>query len=133
MRRGLTWLAVLLILVVPGCGSGRVKARGRLVSNGQPYHVDERDIVRIVFIPVGGAADLKAGGFMGEFDRKDGTFQVNGTDGRGMSPGRYRIALQVLRKRKDLLEGAFNAERSPFLRDVTPAGGDIVLDLSNPG
>jgi hypothetical protein len=134
MRRGLLWLIVSLILVAPGCGGpARVKVHGRLVSNGQPYQVNEGDLVRMSFVPIAAANDTKTVGYVAEFNRKDSTFQVNGADGRGMAPGQYRIALQVLRKREDLLEGAFNAARSPFLREVKNSGDEIVLDLGNPG
>ena len=53
-------------------------------------------------------------------------------DGRGVPPGKYRIAVEYLRNRNDVLKGAFDTERSPFVRDVNAQTGELVLDLDKP-
>jgi hypothetical protein len=131
MRRMTMLLVVLLLVLAAGCGPPRVKAKGRLVNNGEPYRVEETDIVHMAFTPTEGSAGHE-GNYVAEFNRKDSTFQVLGKEGRGLPPGKYRITVQVNRNRKDILKGAFGADKSPFVQDITDAGSEIVLDVGKP-
>ena len=133
MRRVVSFVLLLLVALTAGCGSGRVKARGRLLRDGQPLPADEPGVVHLVFIPLAEANPAAPeGSFVAEFHRSDATFRVTGRDGRGIPPGKYRIAVQVNRNRKDVFGGAFNAVNSPFVREVTSSGDEIVLDLEKP-
>jgi hypothetical protein len=124
-------LLVLLVgLLSAGCGSGRLKPHGRLLKDGAPYLPGPDEVVHISFVPAGeGAAEAAA---PATFNRDHGTFQVVGAQGQGVSPGRYRVCVQVIKKKKDLLRGAFGAAKSPFVRDVTRNSGDLTLDLAKP-
>jgi hypothetical protein len=62
----------------------------------------------------------------------DGTFQATGKDGKGLPPGKYKITVEHLRRKKDLLGGAFAAEKTPFVYDIDARTGEIVLDLAAP-
>jgi hypothetical protein len=66
------------------------------------------------------------------FDPDDGTFQAAGRDGQGIPPGKYRIAIEHLRNRADVLKGAYDAERSPFVREVRSAADEVTIDLAKP-
>ena len=47
-----------------------------------------------------------------------------------MPPGKYRIAVEHLRNKQDLLKGAFDETRSPFVRDVDSRTGEVTIDLA---
>jgi hypothetical protein len=125
-------IMVLVSFLVAGCGSSRVKVSGRLTKGGVPYVPGNNEMVRLVFSPLDPQASESRGSYLANFNREDGTFKVVGTDGKGIPPGQYRIAIRVLKNRKDLLKGAFEAKKSPFVREVTSSTKEISLDLANP-
>jgi hypothetical protein len=55
-----------------------------------------------------------------------------GPDGKGIPPGKYRLALEHLKKKQDLFRGAFDGDRSPIVREVTNNSQEILIDLDNP-
>jgi hypothetical protein len=130
MARGL--LGLLAALLLAGCGSGRVKPHGRLLNNGAPYVPGERDSVHIALFPVAEGGAPPEGACEALFNREDGTFQALGADGKGVLPGKYRICIQVIRRKKDVLKGAFGATKSPFVREVSNGSADFTLDLAKP-
>ena len=85
-----------------------------------------------MFVPLPEAGERATDFYMATVNLQDATFQAAGKDGRGVPPGKYRIAIEHLRNRKDLLKGAFDSERSPFVRDVNGQTGELVLDLDKP-
>jgi hypothetical protein len=121
---------VVLAILLVGCGSGRIKARGRLVKNGEPFVPGEREVVHIAFFALN--EDPKAKSYVVKFDRQDGTFQVTGSDGKGLPPGKYRVAVSLIKDHKDALNGAFDLKNSPFLCDVDNSSEEISLDLATP-
>jgi hypothetical protein len=50
---------------------------------------------------------------------------------KGLPPGKYRIALEHLKKKQDLFKGAFSGKRTPIVREVT-GSDEIVIDLDHP-
>jgi hypothetical protein len=40
--------------------------------------------------------------------------------------------VRVLQKRKDVLNGSFGVDNSPFVFDVAAGTGELVLDLAKP-
>jgi hypothetical protein len=124
-------MLVVALLFVYGCGDGRIKARGRIVKNGEPFTLSEGEGMRIVFVPtdVSGAT---YDSYVAVFE-KDGSFKVTGKDGQGLPPGKYRVDLEHLKKKKDLFKGAFAGKRSPIVREVSRGSGEIVIDLDHPG
>jgi hypothetical protein len=125
-------LGVVLLVFLGGCGSGHVKVKGRLMKNGQPYIPAENEFVVMEFLAEE-AKDGKENSFVVSFNREDGTFEVTGATGRGLPPGKYRACVQVLKKKKDILRGAFNAKNSPFLCTVVTGEEDLTFDLAKPG
>jgi hypothetical protein len=106
-----------------------LKTRGRLVKNGEPFRPGEGELVRVMFVPLPEGGGTVKDFYMAQFNPADGTFQVVGKDLKGMPPGRYRISIEYLRKKRDLFGGAFDSERSPFVREVHSSGEELVLDL----
>jgi hypothetical protein len=129
MRRVRPVLFALLALALASGCSSRSKPRGRLVRDGEPFQPGEGEIVRIVLFSAGGTEE---GSYPAEYNREKGTFRVLGPKRRGVPAGKYRITVQVLKKRKDLLGGQFGASNSPFVREVSKKTGEIVLDLNKP-
>lgn len=124
-------LLVSIALFVCGCGdNGWIKARGRLVRNGVPFTLNPGEGMRITFAPV----EAGATGYdtYGAVFNNNGSFQVTGKDGKGLPPGKYRIALEHLKRKEDLFGGAFSGKRTPIVREVTDGSTEIVIDLANP-
>jgi hypothetical protein len=134
MRSGfLLCLGVVVAVLTAGCGgSGLYRTRGRILRDGTPLHTEADDTVRVTLVPIpeGGARVTDV--YIANFDPKDSSFRVSGKDGKGMPPGKYRVAVEHLRQRRDLLKGAFDLDRSPYVRDVRSAGDEITIDLAKP-
>jgi hypothetical protein len=131
MRRVSFVVAVLAVgLLTAGCGgSGKLQTRGRVLKGGQPFILPEDEYVRLTFIPIvekGRAEDY----YVAEFNRTDATFKVAGKDLKGMPPGKYKIMVEHLRNRNDLLKGAFSEANTPFIREVTTAADEVTIDLA---
>jgi hypothetical protein len=124
-----TRLLFTLALAACGCGSGLLTTRGRVVKNGAPFLPGPGEFVRVTFVPVPPDGKRAEDFYVAEYNPADGTFQVAGKDRRGMPPGRYRVAVELDRKRRDLLRGRFDADRSPFVYDVDASTPEIVIDL----
>jgi hypothetical protein len=121
-------------VLLSGCGGPTLyKVNGRLVKQGQPFRPGEKEIVRVVFVPVKeGESATETGGYRAEFNSEDGSFKVVGENGRGMPPGKYRVCIQVVKNHKDILKGAFGPTRSPFVREITGSSDEVVIDLDKP-
>jgi hypothetical protein len=132
MRRVLLAAVPLLSLLLVGCGDGKLRTKGQIVKDGAPYTVDEMDVLRITFVPIPEAGEKFMDAYLATFNNSDGTFVAFGKDGKGVPPGKYRIAVERLRNKKDLLRGAFDTEKSPFIREVKTASDTLVLDLAKP-
>jgi hypothetical protein len=42
------------------------------------------------------------------------------------------VAVEHLRQRRDVLRGAFDLDRSPFIREIRNASDEITIDLARP-
>ena len=97
------------------------RPRGRVLKGGQPFVVPEGEYVRLIFVPV-----VESGNphetYVAEYNRQNGSFKVAGKDLQGMPPGKYKIAVEHLRKRADLLKVLWT-EIGPRLpaKSITPA------------
>jgi hypothetical protein len=64
-----------------------------------------------------------------------GTFEVPGLDGKGIKPGRYRIAIVgrvgISPETPDYFKGMFTRDKTQILRDVKP-GEEVVIDIAKP-
>jgi hypothetical protein len=126
LKRSLACLLVSLISV--GCGSGFIKAKGRVLKDGSPYHTPEGAGLRIFFVPMGEITGTQYDSFAAVYDSRNGSFVVVGKDGRGLPPGKYRIGLQLMKSKEDLLGGRL-LKNSPFTCEVAGRWGEIVINL----
>jgi hypothetical protein len=132
MRRACEWFALaLMALAIVGCqkGDGRLNTKGRIVKGGVPFTVQPPEFVRVIFFPVMPEGAPLQNTYIAAFNPGDGTFRAVGPDGNGIPPGRYRIAVEHSRKRKDAFNGAFDGEHSPFVFDIDANSAEIVIDL----
>jgi hypothetical protein len=125
-------LACLCLLASTGCGGGdgRFNAQGRIVKGGVPFTVPEDDTVRVTFFPVTADGRPPANTYASAFNGADGTFRAVGRDGKGLPPGKYRIAIEHQSKRKERLRGDFDGDRSPFVFDIDSKSKEILIDLN---
>jgi hypothetical protein len=134
MRR-IVFLLVLppLSLTLLGCGDGKLRTRGQILKDGAPYVAAEDEIVHVTLVPIPERGEKVQDWHIAVFSKTDGTFVASGKDGKGVPPGKYRIAVEHLRHKKDLLNGAFGTENSPFVREVKTSSDTLTLDLAKPG
>jgi hypothetical protein len=123
---------LLLALAVAGCGSGKLQTKGRLLMDGKPLVVSEEDTVRVIFVPIPEAGKRAENTYMAAFHPEDGTFMAVGADGKGLPPGKYRIAVEYTKKKRDMLKGAFDSGKSPFVYDINSSTAELTLDLAKP-
>ena len=48
-----------------------------------------------------------------------------------MPPGKYKVAVEHLKGRNDILKGAFSEERTPFVCEVKTADDEVTIDLDS--
>lgn len=128
IARGLV-AASLCLVVLSGCGDGRLNARGRILKGGAPFTVPEAEYVRVTFFPVTEDGKPPRNTYAAVYNGTDGTFRAVGPDGRGIPPGKYRVAVEHQRGRKDLFNGAYDGDRSPYVFDVNAGMSEMVIDL----
>ena len=121
-------VGMLLGLVASGCGHGRFVAKGRVIKGGEPYQPAEGESLLISFAPVDSPVSSNADSYAAHYDPTDGTFEVVGKDGKGLPAGKYRVGIQLMKKKEDLLGGQLTAYKSPLVFDVT--GKQVVIDLN---
>ncbi len=134
-----------------GCGGKDKKddaektiVTGKLVDAGKPVALDASRIplpkgahamppgvkgsVQVFFISSDTKESIEA-----EVNADAGTFQVKGQDGKGIKPGRYRIAIVarmgMAPDTPDFFKGRFTPDKTKVLRDVKP-GDDLTIDVS---
>ena len=119
-----------------GPAAGKVIPRGRVVQDGQPLRPPAAGLppgdpgYQVVFIPLAGpraGAELRA-----SLDPAvPGAFRVIGPEGRGIRPGRYRVAVTLGPVGgRDALAGRFGPKTSRIEVEVR-AGADLVIDLAD--
>ena len=125
-------LLTFLMLVSAGCNrSGKLQTRGKVVKSGQPLTVPQGEYIRLIFIPIL-AGERAKDTYVAEYDRSDATFRVAGKDLEGMPPGKYKIMVEHMRGRNDLLKGAYAKDRTPFECEVTSSSDFLTVDMDKP-
>jgi hypothetical protein len=147
---------VLSAALLAGCGRGdTIWVTGVLQKGGQIYEPPAGRKLALYFCPMkdGTSVDPSGDVEMVDYNSKDGSFTVPGSEGYGIRPGKYRIAVvETLRretrvqlnravkpkrgqKRIDndtnFLEPTFGEKTSPFVRDITKST-NLALDMANP-
>jgi hypothetical protein len=130
MRRPALWAKALaaLLLALSGCGSSStVQVNGTLVKNGKPIQLEDDHWVQMMLVPMDSAT---SGEWFPANVEKDGRFAVPGKEGEGISPGKYRVAVNWVThgdRTHDLLDGAFGRDTSPIVREID--GSRVTIDV----
>jgi hypothetical protein len=126
-------LVAAFAFITAGCSSdGLLRTQGRLLKGGQPFVPSEGELIEITFVPIPPDGKPPADYYYADVDQTAGTFKPAGKNGKGMPPGKYRVAAELMKKKKDQLRGKFDAEKSPFVFEVDSKTSEIVIDLDNP-
>jgi hypothetical protein len=129
-NRWLQLATCVVVLTAFGCGgSGRYQTRGHIIKGGAPFTVAEPDFVRVLMVPIPDESTKVLDTYVAEFNGKDGTFIVKGKDGTGMPLGKYRVALEYNKDRRDVFKGAYDPQRSPFIVTVQNPSDEITINL----
>ncbi len=138
MPRKTQLLCLFLMSMLMGCGGAPVEktysVSGTITDNGDPLQVAGADIgvgmVQVLFYlqkPDGTQAEEW------ESAKVDaaGKFTLLGKDGRGIKPGKYRIAVRQWDPypQTDKLGGMFDEKNSPIIRDISE-NTTIEIDLA---
>ena len=131
----------VLLLATAGCGEkngpaeGRTMPKGRILENGLPVKVDTTNLppgdpgLQVTFIKLGGV-DAGEEAEAQIIDAAEGSFELIGADGKGITPGKYRVAVTMAPYGSpDLLKGKYSRENSKIEVEVKE-GEDLVIDLA---
>jgi hypothetical protein len=119
----------VVFLLLTGCGTPRYRIPGRITQGGQPFQHDDDDAVAVTFVPIPPEGEIARDYFYAEVDQKTGTFWAAGGTKKGIPLGKYRVAIELKRNRKDLFKGKYGTENSPFVFDIVSGTQEIVIDL----
>jgi len=127
-------MVMLMALVVGGCGDneGKLRTKGRLLKGGEEFVPEEGQNIQITFVPILPDGKPPHRHYYADVNQETGEFVPDGPDKKGMPPGRYRVAVELMQKKKDLFNGRFDQELSPFIFDVDEDTEEIVIDLDKP-
>jgi hypothetical protein len=153
--------SILLIafgVVLTGCGesSNTVWVKGTLLKGGARYVPPQGHVVELTFVASeienpGGQVTKSSEPFDADYNDDEGTFVVPGREGRGIPPGKYRVAVtqRMLReafdaakpkakpgqkpitRETDFLGDRFGISSSPILREIK-GKTELVIDLDDP-
>jgi hypothetical protein len=134
MRRFPTSILFFALALTAGCGKsdGLLRTQGRLMQGGQPLVPKEGGYIQVIFVPIMPEGQVPSDHYVAVVDQATGTFVPAGKNRKGMPPGKYRVAVELLQNKKDQFGGKFDTVRSPFVIDVDPTTQEIVIDLDNP-
>lgn len=129
--------AMAAAIASSGCGKSgpkTVRVTGRVLLKGQPLAVAPTEAqlgaVQLRFIELG-ADGSPSGPSYSANAKPDGSFNVLGIGGRGLPPGKYRIAVyQYDPYPEDKLGGRFSDERSPIVRQIEADTDLGAIDLA---
>jgi hypothetical protein len=123
-------MAAVLCLMAIGCGNEtKLQTKGRLLKAGQPLIPKDDESIRVTFVPILPDGKPPRDHYFAEFDPVDATFTSAGKDLQGMPPGKYRVAVEYKKNKRDVLAGKFDENRSPFVFDVDAGTKELVVDL----
>jgi hypothetical protein len=121
---------VTLAIAAAGCGGeGPLRPEGRLLKGGEPFIPEEGEYIQITFVPIPEKGKRPKNHYYADVDQTTGTFMPAGANHKGMPPGTYRVAVALMKQKKDLLKGKFDEELSPFVFEIDSGTGEIVIDL----
>ena len=124
------FVPILFMFIFAACGGeGRLNVMGKVLKGGAPLTVSEDEYVRVTFFPVTADGGPPKNTYAASYDGKSGTFRATGADGQGIPPGKYRIAVEHEKNRRDLFKGGYDGDHSPFECDIDRRTKPLVIDL----
>jgi hypothetical protein len=140
-----------------GCGSSNtVRVTGKLLKGGTPYVAPSDQRISLTFVAMDVKDDsaktsLAGEPFLADLDPATGTFTVPGKEGKGIPPGKYRVAVTQKMTREafdaanpqpkkgtkrvdretDMLGDRFGLDKSPIVREVV-GSTSLTIDLDKP-
>ena len=122
------------LLAVTGCDSGEklLPLQGRLLKSGEKFEAGPDELIQITFVPIMADGQPPRDHYYANVNDAKGTFAAAGKTGKGMPAGKYRVALELMRKKKDVYKGKYDPDRSPYVFDITASTKEIVIDVDKP-
>lgn len=127
-----------MILGAAGCAGDddptRLQISGKVTDAGQPLEVGGRDIglgrVVVEFYPLDASGNAAGEPLETASVAESGEFELID----GIPPGRYRIAVRQWDPypQTDRLQGRFDPENTPIVRDLTAETDSLEIDISRP-
>jgi len=123
-----------LVLTAAGCGpsDNLLALQGRLLKSGEKFEAGADELVQITFVPILPNGEPPRDHYYANIDDAKGTFVAAGKTGRGLPPGKYRVAVQLMKKKKDQYSGKFDQVKSPYIFDIDAKTKEIVIDVDKP-
>jgi len=133
MKRVLNLACVVALgIAAAGCGGdGLLRTQGRVLKGGEPFIPGEGEYIQITFVPIPEGGKRAKNHYWADVDQTTGTFMPAGAAHKGMPAGTYRVAVALMKQKKDLLKGKFDEELSPFVFEIDSSTGEIVIDLDD--
>jgi hypothetical protein len=134
MRTILISIVFAAAFAASGCGKsdGLLRTQGRLLKGGEDFVPADGEYIQITFVPIPQDGKPAMDYYYADVDQDTGTFWPAGKTRKGMPPGTYRVAVELMKQKKDLFGGKFDAAKSPFVFDVDEDTAEIVIDLDEP-
>jgi hypothetical protein len=137
MFRGTRALLPIVLLLGAGCGGGPEsgpKVTGRLLIDGQPCRPASVNDFDVKFLTVEGAGPAKRS-YLAEV-KPDGSFTLNGSMGKGIPVGRYKVSItgKVLGedgKPTGQYLSQFADGATPLEVEIIDRTREITIDLAN--
>src|SRR5689334_15707862 len=107
MPRFFAFTVLVSMVAVVGCGSGDklLPLQGRLMKAGEKFEAGPDELVQITFVPILSNGQPPKDHYYANVDDAKGTFTAAGKTGKGMPAGKYRVAVELMKKKKDLYKG----------------------------
>jgi hypothetical protein len=127
-------IVATLAVTAAGCGGGDglLRTQGRVLKGGEPFIPEEGEYIQITFVPIPEKGKRAKYHYWADVDQTTGLFMPSGPDHKGMPAGTYRVAVELMKQKKDLLQGKFDEELSPFVFEIDSDTSEIVIDLDDP-
>lgn len=128
------FLLSTLILAIVGCGTKDklLQLQGRLLKSGQQFEAGPDELIQVTMVPIMPNGELPRDHYYCNVDDATGIFVVAGKTGKGLPPGKYRVALELMKRKKDIYKGKYDQERSPYVFEIDAKTKEIVIDLDLP-